>query len=87
MQSDINHAMEYYFIEASEKVAHQFWEELSENLIYIRRNPTVCHIDKFSKLRRKNLKAFPYNILFEDYPGFVRVQVIRHNERRETFGT
>ncbi|MFT5634452.1 MAG: plasmid stabilization system protein ParE [Rubritalea sp.] len=86
VQDDINGAMKFYFIEATEKVAHEFWAELSESLIKIRQNPTHFHFSQ-PELRRCNLKKFPYHILFLDNPDKVRIQVVRHNSRRPAYGT
>jgi hypothetical protein len=77
--------MEFYFLEANEAVAHEFWVELSEHLIKIRKHPAQFHFDS-SGLRRSNLKKFPYHVLFINFADRVRVQVIRHDSRRSAYG-
>lgn len=66
-------------------MAHEFWEELSECLIEIRREPRHFHFD-VSGLRRCNLKKFPYHVLFMESSVRVRVQVVRHDLRRPSYG-
>ena len=77
--------MRYYSDSASEVVASQFWDELSESLEHIRSDSISHHYDP-SGLRRLNMKRFPYHILFEELEDRVRVQVVRHNSRNPSFG-
>jgi plasmid stabilization system protein ParE len=86
VQRDINEAMKYYFENASEFVATQFWDELSSALEAIRSTSVSHHFDP-SGLRRLNMNTFPFNILYEDLNDRVRVQAIRHNTRKPEFGT
>ncbi len=51
----------------------------------IRRFPTRHHLDA-SGLRRKNLKRFPFHILYEILSDLIRVMVIRHDRRNPEFG-
>ena len=77
--------MRYYSDNASEAVASQFWDELSEALDQIRSDSISHHYDP-SGLRRLNMKKFPYHILFEELEDRLRVQVVRHNSRNPGFG-
>ena len=81
VQRDINEAMEFYYQNASERVALGFWEELSACFERIANDPEQYPV-KLSGLRRCNLKIYPFNVLFENLPDRIRVQVVRHNLRR-----
>ena len=85
VQRDINEAMEFYFENASERVALRFWEELSACFQKIQKNPRRYPLKELV-LRRCNLEIFPFNILFEDLPDRIRTQVVRHNSRRPEYG-
>ena len=85
IQRDISDALTKY--EAiSDKLADQIWEEFQFFLTKIQKNPKQ-HKDEYTGLRRLNLKQFPYNILFVEYPNKIRIQVFRHNSRKATFGS
>jgi plasmid stabilization system protein ParE len=63
----------------------EFWLELQRALKQAEAAPTHHHFD--GKLRRVNLKRFPYHFLFREIPGGVRILVVRHDRMRPTFGT
>ena len=86
VQRDINEAMGYYVEQASYEIAQQFWKELSMALAKVQEYPERQHCDA-SGLRRFNLKRFPYHVLYEDLEDRVRIQVVRHNQRKPSFGT
>ena len=48
--------------------------------------PEKNHVDQYTGYKRYNMDRFPYNILYIIYPDRIRIQVLRHNKRRESFG-
>ena len=84
VRRDLDEATQYYS-QAGEKLANDFWSEITVALEEIRRFPTRHHFDA-SGLRRKNLKRFPYHILFEILADRIRVIVVRHDRRNPKFG-
>lgn len=72
--------------EISEKVHEQFWADLESALEMIRKHPGQHPDPKFPKMRRRNLKKFPFHIIFEEHAGVVRVMVVRHHRRKDSFG-
>lgn len=85
IQRDISDALRRYE-NISERLEDEIWEEFQSALIRIQKHPKQ-HKDKHTGLRRFNLKQFPYNILFVEYKSRIRIQVFRHNCRKETFGS
>ena len=78
--------MDFYFQNASERVALGFWEEVSSCFKRIKKNPMQYPVKELG-LRRCNLKTYPFNILFEDLTDRIRIQVVRHNSRNPKYGT
>lgn len=85
VQKDIDELLEYYEAIANNLI-DGFWLELEVALADIQQNPERHHYD-VNKLRRCNLKRFPYNILYLVKSDRIRIQVIRHNKRNPEFGT
>jgi len=84
VQRDLDGAMAYY-LSISEEVAGGFWAEICAAFEQIREYPERGHFDP-SGLRRLNLKRFPFHILCLVLPDRLRVQVVRSNSRRPSFG-
>ena len=70
IQRDILDALKRYE-DISEKLSNEIWEEFQLALIRIQKNPKQ-HKDEYTGLRRFNLKQFPYNILFVEYPNRIK---------------
>ena len=86
VQRDIDDALEYYN-NISSQIEDRFWNEFCSAIDEIKATPEKFHIDQHTGYKRYNLKTFPYNILYIIYPSVVRIQVLRHNRRKETFGS
>ncbi len=71
VQRDLDEALEYYF-GVREGLADDFWDEVTEAFDEIAEYPMRQHVDS-SGMRRKNLKRFPYHVLYEILPGRVRI--------------
>lgn len=85
VQKDIDALLDHYGAIA-ENLTDGFWVEFEAALADIQQNPERHHFD-VNKLRRCNLKRFPYNILYLVKSDRIRIQVIRHNKRNPRFGT
>jgi plasmid stabilization system protein ParE len=81
---DLQEAYAYYAV-ISDRLAEDFWEEISESIKRIESNPEAHHF-AVSEMRRCNLKRFPYNILFIILHDRIRIGVLRHNSRAPSFG-
>ena len=84
IQRDISDALRKYE-DISERLSNEIWNEFQMALLKIQKNPKQ-HRDEYTGLRRFNLQHFPYNILYVEYSDRIRIQVFRHNKRRETLG-
>ena len=84
VQRDINEAMDFYS-SISESLGEGFWTELEKVFSELKKAPEAHHFDP-SGLRRINLKRFPYNVLYLIKEDRIRIQVVRHNSRRPSFG-
>ena len=82
--SDACEAADYYDTK-SEGLGDAFIAELENAILAAgerpERNPP--HTPRF---RRCNLKVFPYHFYYEIHVGFIRVVVIKHNNRNPAYG-
>lgn len=86
IQRDVDDALKHYR-KISPLLEERFWNEFCRALEKIQEVPEKHHVDQFTGYKRFNLATFPYNILYINYPNQIRVQVLRHNKKRETFGS
>jgi plasmid stabilization system protein ParE len=87
VQRDVNDAVAYYEEHASDAVADGFFEELLAAIEEAAENPTRHHFLAGSKkLRRANLKRFPFHFLYEIRSGTIYIVVVRHHRRHPRFG-
>ena len=77
--------IEKQYADISQELANRFWTDLNEALNHVFDFPERQYFDP-SGYRRRNLKKFPYHILFEQRLDCVRVIVIRHHHRKPSFG-
>ena len=77
--------IELGYSKISAKLADRFWSELNQEIDEVFANPEQQHFDP-SGYRRRNLKKFPYHILFEIRMNCIRIMVIRHHNRNPSFG-
>ena len=75
-----------YYDSISTKLSDEFFDEVQSAVNEILKQPTRFRLMD-SRLRRFNLKCFPFHILYETRLGYVRIIVIRHNKRNPKFGT
>ncbi len=69
----------------SDDLAKRFWSELNDAIDEVFERPEQQHFDP-SGYRRRNLKKFPYHMLFEVRMDCIRIMVIRHHNRNPSFG-
>lgn len=77
--------IERQYSEISDELGDRFWSELNDGIDAILENPGGQHFDP-SGFRRRNLKKFPYHILYEVRSNLVRFMVIRHHHRNPSYG-
>lgn len=77
--------IESAYARISEDLANRFWTELNEAIDEVFFHPEQQHYDP-SGYRRRNLKKFPYHILFEERLSGIRIMVIRHHHRKPSYG-
>jgi len=84
VQRDIDKILARYNA-VSERLADEFWDELIQAIAATGKSPGRSHLTKLG-LRRVNLSRFPYNFLFRELPGKIRILVVRHHKRHPCFG-
>jgi len=87
VQRDVDEALGHYG-SISDSLALGLWEEFQLALGEVQKRPQRYHRDRFApNFRRVNLKRFPYIFLYVEKSDRIRVQVLRHNQSKEGFGT
>lgn len=77
-----------HYEDISPELGDRFWSELFAAIEYAAQYPERHHYDMLGVgLRRSNLKAFPIHFLFRIFPDFIRVTVVRHDQRRPGIGS
>jgi len=77
--------IEAQYADESVQLADRFWAELNEAIDQVFEHPQRQHFDP-SGYRRRNLKKFPYHILFEVRLDCVRIMIVRHHNRHPSYG-
>jgi len=85
VQKDLEVILRYYEAEGGPPLADRFFAELEGILAKILAHPRQYQPTNHG-LRRANLAAFPYHVLFRECPPGVRVLVLRHHRRHPSFG-
>ena len=83
--SDIERIMAYYEAVATPELANEFYAELRHFVEEAAAQPESFAIRE-RYLRRVNLHRFPYHFLYRVRPGGIRMVVVRHHERRSSYG-
>ena len=87
VQRDIDEAVAHYEEEAGPKIADEFFSELLDLIDAAGENPRHFHFsDKPRGYRRANLKRFPYHFIYKEFPGFIYILVVKHDNRRPNYG-
>lgn len=84
IQADLNEILEK-FDATSKQLGDDFFAEFRIGVGKACANPQFFHFDS-SGLRRCNLDRFPYHFLYDICSDFIRIWVIRHDQRNPKFG-
>lgn len=82
---DVREILEYYEKEAGPPLADRFFNDLLATVDRVVANPR--HFPPLGRVvRRANLAAFPYHLLYEEKPWGIKVMVVRHHRRSPRHG-
>lgn len=84
VRADVEETLTYYR-GITARLADEFHAELRDTINRIADNPLRFHLVD-QGFRRANLPRFPYHLLYEVRPEFVRVMLVRHNKRDPQYG-
>lgn len=84
--SEVDAIMRYYEDVAGPELADDFYDEFRLFVQHASQYPERYSIRE-GRLRRANLKRFPYNFLFRVLDDHIRILVVRHHARRPSHGT
>jgi plasmid stabilization system protein ParE len=84
VQRDVSRILRHYD-RISPRLGDAFWEELMALIEAARTAPERFHPSDRGR-RRANLKRFPYHFLYRIVADGIRVVVVRHNQRHQTYG-
>ncbi len=85
VQRDLRIVLSYYEEEGGSALADRFFRELDVLVHEIESHPARFR-KVAGKLRRADLKRFPYHLLFTEGANGIRVLVLRHHRRNPRFG-
>lgn len=85
VHSDINQIVAYYVQAGNQELAAEFYDELRQLMLEASERPESFSIRE-RKLRRANLRRFPYHFLFRVVGDSVKVLVVRHHSRHPALG-
>ena len=84
VRSDVEEVLSYYR-KISTRLADEFHAELRSIINRAAENPLRFHQADHG-FRRANFNRFPYHLLYEVRPEFLRVMLVRHNKRHPQHG-
>ena len=84
--SEIDAIMKYYEDVADSRLADEFYEEFRRKVVRAAEHPEHFN-ERVGAYKRINLKRFPYNFLFREIEGSIRILVVRHHSRHQDYGT
>ena len=84
--SDLESAMAYYFREAGDQIATEFYDEFLRCRRIIAERPGSFPVVR-TEIRRINFHRFPYHILYQiTDETSVRILAVKHDQRDPDFG-
>jgi len=84
VQEDVSRILRYYD-SIHGRLGDEFWDELNSFIQQAASNPQRFHFEARDR-RRVNLRRFPYHFLFREFPGSIRITVVRHHKQRPHHG-
>jgi plasmid stabilization system protein ParE len=85
VQRDMSEILRYYHDEAGEVVADRFYQTFLQVVDRALENPEHFH-PVSDLLRRAPVPGFPYHFLYRKISNGIRILVLRHDQRRPSFG-
>ena len=86
---DLREIMQYYDEAADDESASRFYDEFRHYADLAAGSPKSYRVfmDDPDKIRRVNLKRFPYNFLYREIDkNTIRILVVRHDHRHPSYG-
>ena len=77
--------MRYYEEVADSRLADEFYQEFRSKVLEVAENPEHFN-EQVGGYKRANLRRFPYNFLFRETDGGIRILVVRHHARNPRYG-
>ena len=83
--AEVDAIMRYYEEVADSRLADDFYEEFRGKVLEVAENPEHFN-ERVGGYKRANLRRFPYNFLFRETDGGIRILVVRHHARNPRYG-
>jgi hypothetical protein len=83
--AEVDAIMRYYEEVADTRLADDFYLEFRSKVLEAAEIPRHFN-ERVGGLKRANLKRFPYNFLFRETEGGIRILVVRHHARNPRYG-
>lgn len=83
--SEIDSIMKYYEGVADSRLADDFYSEFRRTVVRAADHPELFN-ERVGGYKRVNLNRFPYNFLFREVDGSIRILVVRHHSRHPDYG-
>ncbi len=83
--AEVDAIMRYYEEVADSRLADDFYQEFRGKVLEASDNPEHFN-ERVGDYKRANLRRFPYNFLFRETDGGIRILVVRHHARNPQYG-
>jgi plasmid stabilization system protein ParE len=83
--AEVEAIMRYYEAVADTRLADDFYLEFRTKVLEAFESPGHFN-ERVGGFKRANLKRFPYNFLFRETDGGIRILVVRHHSRNPRYG-
>lgn len=83
--AEVGAIMRYYEEVADSRLADEFYQEFRSKVLEVAENPEHFN-ERVGGYKRANLQRFPYNFLFRETDGGIRILVVRHHARNPRYG-
>jgi plasmid stabilization system protein ParE len=84
--AEVDAIMRYYEEVADARLADDFYQEFRAKVVEAAEHPEHFS-ERAGGYKRANLHRFPYNFLFRQSEGGIRILVVRHHARNPRYGT
>jgi plasmid stabilization system protein ParE len=83
--AEVDAIMRYYEEVADSRLADEFYQEFRSKVLEASDNPEHFN-ERVGGYKRANLRRFPYNFLFRETDGGIRILVVRGQLRDPAYG-